>query len=398
VKLKRIKNMKKINIKTLIFSLVLILVIGTTLFTGCITFNKPGTTTSTSTATATSATITTPSTTTPITSTTTWAPTDGITIKTDGALPNIADVVALVKPAVVSINTEVTVDNPFFGQTTQQGAGSGWIIDSNGIIVTNNHVVEGAKTITVTLDNGTTYTADTKSVYTDVLNDLAIIKINATGLPSLKTGDASQLRLGDWVIAIGNALGQGTRVTEGIVSRKDVSLAMDQSNTLYNLLETTAAINPGNSGGPLVNLSGEVVGITSAKIASVGVEGMGYAISINTALPVIEELVTKGYVTRPYLGVQLYDVSLLSNGEKNQFNVKVDAGVLVYQVSTGSPAANAGLKPGDVIVSIGGKDVTTVEALTTVLHAATIGQPLEIKYWRGLIESTITVTPSDTPR
>jgi serine protease Do len=379
--------MKKINIKAMIFTLVMVLVVSTTFFTGCITFTKPGDTTSTSLTTTT---------TTGAPVTTTWTPTGGNTIPA-GQLPDIADVVALVKPAVVSINTEVTVDNPFFGQQTQEGAGSGWIIDSNGIIVTNNHVVEGAKTITVTLDNGTTYTADTKSVYTDSLNDLAIIKINATGLPSLKTGDATKMRLGDWVIAIGNALGQGTRVTQGIISRKDVSLAMD-TNTLYSLIETTAAINPGNSGGPLVNLSGQVVGITSAKIASVGVEGMGYAISINTALPVIGELVTKGYVTRAYLGVQLYDVSLLSSGEKQQFNVKVDAGVLVYQVSAGSPAASAGLKAGDVIVSIGGQDVKTVEELTAVLHAATIGQPLEIKYYRGSTESTLNVTPAETPR
>jgi len=300
-----------------------------------------------------------------------------------------------VKPAVVSINTEVLSYDWFNRPYTQEGAGSGWIIDSNGIIVTNNHVVEGAQTITVTLDNGATYTADTKSVYTDAYNDLAIIKINATGLPSLETGDASSLRLGDWVIAIGNALGQGTRVTEGIVSRKDVSLSVDTNNTLYNLLETSAAINAGNSGGPLVNLKGQVVGITSAKIASVGVEGMGYAISISTALPVIEELVTKGYVTRPYLGVQLYTVDQLAIKE---FDLKIDKGVLIVDASAGSPAANAGLKTGDVIVSIGGKDVTTVEELTTVLHSAIIGQPLEVKYWRGGTESTITVTPSDTPR
>ena len=385
--------MKKLNVKTMLFTLVLILTISTTFFTGCVTFTRPNDTNSTTT----SVTATTSLTTTANPITTAWTPTGG-TIGTDGELPNIADVVALVKPAVVSISTEVTVNNPFFGETTQEGAGSGWIIDSNGIIVTNNHVIEGAQTITVTLDNGETYTADTQSVYTDSLNDLAIIKINATGLPTLKTGDTSKLRLGDWVIAIGNALGQGTRVTEGIVSRKDVSLAVDTSNTLYNLIETSAAINPGNSGGPLVNLSGQVIGITSAKIASVGVEGMGYAISINTALPVIGELVTKGYVTRPYMGVQLYDVSLLSNGEKNQFNVTVDTGILIYQVSAGSPAAAAGLKSGDVIVSMGGKDVSTVDELTAVLHAATIGQPLEIKYWRGSTQSTVFLTPSEAPR
>jgi serine protease Do len=385
VKLKRMKYMKIFYLKTLLFSLVLILVIGTTFFTGCVTFTRPDTTSTSSTTSTVTAT--------PIA--TTWTPTNTGTDQTGTQLPDIADVVELVKPAVVSINTEVTVDSPFFGQTTQQGAGSGWIIDSNGIIVTNNHVVEGAKTITVTLDNGKTYTADTKNVYTDVLNDLAIIKIDATGLPSLKTGDASKLRLGDWVIAIGNALGQGTRVTQGIVSRKDVSLSVDTNDTLYNLIETTAAINPGNSGGPLVNLSGQVIGITSAKIASVGVEGMGYAISINTALPVIQELVTKGYVTRPYLGVRLYTVDQLAI---NEFNLKVDKGVLVVDATSGSPAANAGLKSGDVIVSIGGKDVTTVEELTTVLRASTIGQPLEIKYWRGNAEATVMVTPIAAPR
>jgi serine protease Do len=250
----------------------------------------------------------------------------------------------------------------------------------------------------VTTDSGVSYTADPKSVYTDPLNDLAIIKINATGLPALKTGNASKLRLGDWVIAIGNALGQGTRVTEGIISRQDVSLAVDQNQTLYNLIETSAAINPGNSGGPLLNLNGEVIGITSAKIATVGVEGMGYAISIDTATPIITELVNRGYVTRPFLGVSLYDVSLLSDGEKAQFSIKVDEGVLVYQVSSGGPADKAGLKAGDVVVGIGGKDVTTRQELTSVLHAATIGEPLEIKYWRGNSELTATVTPIETPR
>jgi serine protease Do len=389
VKLKRMIIMKIFNIKTLLFSLVLVLVMGTTLFTGCVTFTRPDTTTTTSPI----STSTLTTTGTPIA--TEWTPPGTTTAGTGSQLPDIADVVELVKPAVVSINTEVTVDNPFFGESTQQGAGSGWIIDSNGIIVTNNHVVEGAKTITVTLDNGKTYTADTKNVYTDVLNDLAIIKIDATGLPSLKTGDASKMRLGDWVIAIGNALGQGTRVTQGIISRKDVSLSVDTSDTLYNLIETTAAINPGNSGGPLVNLAGQVIGITSAKIASVGVEGMGYAISINTALPVIEELVTKGYVTRPYLGVRLYTVDELAI---NEFNLKVDKGVLIVETTSGSPAASAGLKSGDVIVGIGGKDVTTVEELTTVLRASTIGQPLEIKYWRGSTESTVMVTPVAAPR
>ena len=371
--------MKKINLKAFLLVFVIAAVLGTTLLTGCITVD--GTTTNTTTSTNTSTVID-----------STWTPT--ITDSTLTALPSLADVVALVKPSVVAINTEVTVVDFFNQQYTQQGAGSGWIIDPNGIIVTNNHVVEGAKSITVTTDDGTTYQADINNVYTDYLNDLAIIKINATNLPYLKIGDSSSMRIGDWVIAIGNALGQGIRATEGIISRVNVELQMDQTQTLYDLLETSAAINAGNSGGPLVNLSGEVIGITSAKVASVGVEGMGYAISINTALPIIQELVNKGYVTRPYLGVNLYTVDQYAI---MQLGLKVSEGALITELAPDGPAAQAGLQQYDVIVSIGGTKVTTVAEFTKILFASTIGQPLEIKYWRGDQEYTIMVTPIETP-
>ncbi len=380
--------MKFLNVKTLLLTLVLIMVTGTILFTGCITLVSPTPTTTTPNA-ATTTTTTQVEALNP-----TWTPSQ-LPAQTSGELYSIADVVAMVKPAVVAITTQVTSYDIFNRPYTQEGAGSGWIIDSDGIIVTNNHVVEGAKTITVTTDSGDAYTADTDAVYTDAFNDLAIIKINAKGLPSLKTGNASQLRIGDWVVAIGNALGQGIRATEGIVSRQNVSLSVDQNQTLYNLIETSAAINPGNSGGPLVNLSGEVIGITSAKIASVGVEGMGYAISIDTAIPIIQELVNKGYVTRPYLGVSLYTVDQLAIRE---FNLQVKEGVLLLNVQAGSPADKAGLKQGDVIVSIGGTDVTTVDELTKVLHAATIGKPLGIQYYRGSDKLTATVIPIETPR
>ena len=203
------------------------------------------------------------------------------------------------------------------------------------------------------------------------------------------------MRIGDWVVAIGNALGQGTRATEGIVSQKGVSLQVDQEQTLYNLIETSAAINPGNSGGPLVNMAGEVIGITSAKIASVGVEGMGYAISIDTAMPIIQELVNKGYVTRPWLGVGLYTVDQLAI---MQLNLSVNKGVVIVQVVADSPADKAGLREGDVIVNIGGQDVTTVDEFTQVLNSCNIGQPLAIKYWRGKTEYTVTVTPVESPQ
>jgi serine protease Do len=278
---------------------------------------------------------------------------------------------------------------------TLEGAGSGWIIDEDGIIVTNNHVVEGANSITVTMDNGDTYDADINSVATDPLNDLAILKIDAKNLTALQRGNDSTLRVGDWVIAIGNALGQGIRATEGIISRKGVSLGVDQGQTLYDLIETSAAINPGNSGGPLVNLAGEVVGITSAKVSQVGVEGMGYAIGIDTAVPIIQELVNKGYVTRPWLGVGLYTVDQIAI---MQLQLSIDHGVVLVQVVANGPADEAGLEVGDVIVSIGGQEVSDVHELTKNLLSSAIGEPLEIKYWRGDSEYTATVVPIESPR
>jgi serine protease Do len=380
-------HMKILNIKTVIFVLSAVIILSLSLLYGCVTFTSQSTTPSASQTSA------------PVTSVTpinpNWTPPESNIGKTIVQLPSIADVVAAVKPSVVAINTQIVSYDFFNRPFTQEGAGSGWIIDSNGIIVTNNHVVEGAEIITVTTDSGDSYTADVNSISTDPLNDLAIIKIDAKNLPALKTGSMGKLRTGDWVIAIGNALGQGTRATEGIISQLGVALQVDQGQTLYNLIETSAAINPGNSGGPLVNLSGEVIGITSAKIATIGVEAMGYAISIDTAKPIIQELVNKGYVTRPWLGVGLYTVDALAI---RQLKLSVDTGVVLIQVVSGGPADTAGLKVGDVIVSVDGTEVTTVEELTQILHKSTIGQALEIKYWRGNTQYTASVTPSESPR
>jgi len=207
-------------------------------------------------------------------------------------LPSVADVVAKVKPSVVAINTQTTMLDFFNRRFTQEGAGSGWIMDENGFIVTNDHVIDRADSITVTLDDGRTFAVDMNTVTTDPQTDLAILKIDAENLPAADIGDSSALRVGDWVVAIGNSLGLGMSATSGIVSGLEVSLPASSGQTLCDLVQTDAAINPGNSGGPLVNMNGEVVGITSVKIAAVGVEGMGYAISIDTALPIIEELLT----------------------------------------------------------------------------------------------------------
>jgi serine protease Do len=373
--------MKKLNLKAAFITLALIVALAVIPVTGCITL----------TGTTPTATATTPTMTTAINPSWTLPTSSNI----NQELPDIADVVAAVKPAVVAINTQ-SVASDFFGRAyTEQGAGSGWIIDKSGIIVTNNHVVEGAQKVTVTTWDGTTYDADVSKIATDPLNDLAIVKIDAQNLPTVKIGDSSQMRVGEWVIAIGNALGQGIRASEGIISLTDVSLEIEQGQTLYGLIETTAAINPGNSGGPLVNLAGEIIGITNAKIADVGIEGMGYAIAINTASPIIQELINKGYIIRPWLGVGLYTVDDLAI---QQLNLSVDKGVLLTAVVSGGPADKAGLKLWDVVVSLGGQEVNTVEEFTKVLHASTIGQPLEIKYWHGNREYTTTAVPIESPK
>ena len=371
------------NLKISIVSLALVLVFVFSGLAGCITITPPEI-------------LETPAETVPVETSNPinpeWTPPE--TSDQTYELPSIADVVAKVKPSVVAITTEVITRDFFNRQFTQEGAGSGWIIDESGIIVTNNHVIEGATAITVTTDDGTNYTADIDSVATDPLNDLATLKIEAENLPALSRGCATDLRVGDWVIAIGNALGQGIRATEGIVSRKNVSLPVDQGQILYDLLETSAAINPGNSGGPLVNLAGEVVGITSAKIAQVGVEGMGYAISIDTACPIIEELVTTGYVIRPWLGVGLYTVDQIAI---RQLDLSVDTGVVLLQVVEDGPAYDAGLKESDVIVKIDDEEVVDVEEFTRILHALEIGESIEITYWRGDTKSTVTVILAASP-
>ncbi len=310
------------------------------------------------------------------------------------SLPDFTSVVARVKPSVAAINTEVTSQNIFNQPITQRGAGSGWILDPAGYIVTNYHVIDGANTITATLSDGRTLPAQV--VGTDATEDLAIIKVDAAGLPALTMGDSAGLELGEWVLAIGNALGMGISVKQGIISRLNVSLDMDSTQTLYNLIETSAAINPGNSGGPLVDMAGQVIGITSAKIASSGVEGMGYAISSEEAAPIIRQLITTGYATRPFLGVSLYTVDQLAISE---YNLAVSKGALIVKVGADSPADRAGLREGDVITRFNGKDVDSIEQLIPLIRGAEVGKPIEFTYWRGnqQINATVTLVMSAPP-
>ncbi len=169
---------------------------------------------------------------------------------------------------------------------------------------------------------------------------------------------------------------------------------MSQGQTLYALIETSAAINPGNSGGPLVNLAGEVIGITSAKIATIGVEGMGYAISTETAMPIIQELVNKGYVVRPWLGVGLRTVD---ERLALRYGLAIDKGVLITQVSPDSPASAAGLLAGDIVISIDGEETKTVVELTRILHTSEIGQRIEITFWREDTRNTTEAVLAESP-
>ena len=309
-------------------------------------------------------------------------------------LPSIADVVDKVYPSVVTISTEVIVLDLFLRPRTQSGAGSGWIIDENGIIVTNNHVIEGAKKVTIELADGRTFQAEPDDINRDPPTDIAVIKINATGLPNASIGDSMQLRVGEWVVALGNPLGQGLRAKEGTVSGLKVSLPSEQGQTLYDLIETSAAINPGNSGGPLVNMKGQVVGITSAKIAAIGVEGMGYAISSKTAMSIIEELITKGYVTRPWLGVQLYTVDQYVATVNS---LSVDKGAIITYMAPGSPSIEAGLKELDVIIRFQDKDVTTAEDLIQAIRSSQVGQKVKIAYVRNEATKTTYATLIQSP-
>ncbi len=309
-------------------------------------------------------------------------------------LPSIADVVAKVKPSVVTINTEV-VTYDFFNQPfTQEGAGSGWIISEDGIIITNNHVVEGAESVTVTLDDGRTFPVDMTTIATDWLTDLAVLQIDAENLPAATVGDSNELRVGDWVVALGNSMGQGIRATQGIVSRQDISIVVEQGQTLHGLIETDAAINPGNSGGPLVNMAGEVIGINSVKTVQVEIELVGWAIGTSETMPIIQQLIKNGYVIRPWLGVGLYTVD---EYVVFRYRLAVDTGVLVTNVAAGSPADEAGLRAGDVITEFGDQEMIGVDELLIAIHSSQIGQAIEITYWRGDTKSTAWSVLTESP-
>lgn len=269
-----------------------------------------------------------------------------------------------------------------------QGAGSGVIISEDGYIVTNNHVVEGAREVTVTMTDKTDLPAEV--VGRDPKTDLAVLKISAgKSLPAAKLGDSEQLRVGDWVIAIGNPFGLSHTVTSGIVSAKGRVIG---AGPYDDFIQTDASINPGNSGGPLFNLNGEVVGINTAIIPNG--QGIGFAIPVNTAKPLIPQLVKDGKVKRGYLGV---NIQTITPELAKALQLKNDAGALVADVLPGSPAEQAGIERSDVIIAFNGKAVRESHNLPALVAAAPIGEKSSVKVVRNGVEKDLTVTIAQSP-
>ncbi|OES46650.1 S1C family serine protease [Domibacillus iocasae] len=289
-------------------------------------------------------------------------------------------------------------------EETEAGTGSGVIFKKGkdvSYIVTNNHVVEGADTVEVALASGERVDADV--IGTDALTDLAVLKISSDHVTEVANfGDSEALKLGEQVAAIGNPLGLdlSSSVTEGIVSGIDRSVPVTTSAGEWelNVIQTDAAINPGNSGGALINSAGQVIGINSLKIADDGVEGLGFAIPAEDAIPVIEELMTNGEVERPYLGVGLEDVSALSRQVvQNQLSLPetVTEGTVISQVETGSVAAKAGFKAGDVVVKADDTDITSTADFRKYLYnEAEIGDMVTMTIYRDGQQQTISATLS----
>lgn len=300
-----------------------------------------------------------------------------------------AEVYAANVNSTVGITTSITTN--YWGyQTTAAASGSGFILTADGYILTNYHVIENSNSVKVTMYDGTSY--DATIVGYDESNDIAVLKIDATGLTPVVLGDSDELNVGDSVVAIGNPLGELTfSLTSGAVSalNREVTLS---SNVTMDLIQTDCAINSGNSGGALFNLYGEVIGITNAKYSSsssssASIDNIGFAIPINHVLPIVKSIIEKGYISKPYVGVSVSDV----NQQTQLYGIP--AGAAVQAVSDGSPAAEAGLQAGDVITRVNGTEITGSSDLVSLVSEAAIGDTLAMTVYRqgSTMELTVTV-------
>jgi serine protease Do len=273
----------------------------------------------------------------------------------------VEEIANKISPAVVKIVSTTQIIDPFFFQIIpQQGLGSGVIIRSDGLILTNNHVIADATKIEVTLSNGKTYKGEVLG--TDPTSDLALVKINATDLPAATLGDSSKAKVGEFVIAIGNPYGLDHTVTLGVISAVERNIDTGDS-TMYGVIQTDAAINPGNSGGPLVNLKGEVIGINTMIYQNA--QGLGFAVSSNTAKRVIDSILKTGSVKWPYLGVK---VTTMTQELANAYNIKYTEGAFVADVVVGSPAYIAGIRKYDIITAVNDKAIKTSDDLISTIR------------------------------
>lgn len=309
-------------------------------------------------------------------------------------ISSLSDIVAKTADSVVEITEFSTATTYFNSSYTSEGNGSGVIISADGYILTNNHVINNAEKITVRLRNGKEYEASL--VGQDSKTDIAVIKIDATGLSPATIGDSSKTRVGDFVLAIGNPLGKlGGTVTYGYVSALEREIGIDGST--MNLMQFDAAVNPGNSGGGLFNSNGELIGVVNAKSTGYSVEGIGFAIPVNDVRQVIEDILTHGYATnRPYLGVSLSNSSYTSRNSYGSiwdyFYQTVQYGATVNSILENSPAEKAGIQKGDIIISIDGKVVSDKSDVNSEIAAHEVGDEIEI----GIIRENRTRTVKAT--
>ena len=313
-------------------------------------------------------------------------------------LPNVADTVEQVRPAVVSIVAEI-VTSGFFGPRSSFGSGTGIIFNPQGLVLTNNHVIAGSDNIVVTLDDGTQLEAEV--VGSDLLSDLAVLRIPADDYPFLPVDPDVQLRVGEWVIAIGNALALpgGPTVTVGVVSALGRTIESSPGVTLYDLIQTDTVINPGNSGGPLINLQGSLIGVNTAvqRLSPSGttVEGIGFAINTETAALVSEQLVELGRVRWAWMGVILAD---LIPEVAAEVGLPIREGVVIQNTVIDSPADRAGIRPGDIVLSMDGKKVATVSDLIRLLKQEfRAGQEIDVELFRDGVISTVRMELGERP-
>ncbi|MGA9378135.1 MAG: HhoA/HhoB/HtrA family serine endopeptidase, partial [Phormidium sp.] len=332
----------------------------------------------------------------------------------------VTNVVQKVGPAVVRIDASRSVNTrmprgfqedpsfgEFFGRQMPEDprsrqvseTGSGFIINSDGHILTNAHVVSGSDTVRVTLKDGRAFTG--KVLGADSVTDVAVIKVDAQNLPTVKLGNSDNLKSGEWAIAIGNPLGLDSTVTTGIVSATGrTSRQVGVPDQRVNFVQTDAAINPGNSGGPLLNAAGEVIGINTAIIQ--GAQGIGFAIPVNTAQNIANKLISQGKVQHPYLGIQMVDLTpeikqnINSDPELN-LTVNQDEGVLIVRVMPNTPAEKAGLRSGDIISKINNQSVKDSNSVQQAVDASSVGARLPMEVLRGGQNVDLVVQPGALP-